>query len=195
MPTLSTHKPQKPLRMHDRGLRIAYIGDGKGKTTAAVGVAVRARGYGLRVVFVQFYKSPEWPSGERQALNKLGVDVRVYGEGFVGILGDRKKKTVHKRAAQRALRESLRILRSGRYDLIILDEAISCLEQRLYTQRQLLALLDVHRSHPKARRTHLVLTGHTAFPAVIKRCDLVTRMGMVKHPYYEGFLAVRGIDF
>ncbi len=187
--------PKKKFKVLNRGLTIAYIGNGKGKTTAAVGAAVRARGCGMRVLFLQFYKSPEWPSGERQALVKLGVKVHVVGEGFVGILGDRKKLAVHKKAAERALRESRRALVSGAYDLIILDEAISCLEQKLFTPARLATLLKLKQKSTKASHVHLILTGHKRFPQILKLCDLVTEMKMVKHPYYQGFLAVRGVDY
>ncbi len=188
-------KRPKKFRVLTRGLAIAYIGDGKGKTTAAVGVAVRARGYGMRVLFAQFYKSPSWPSGEREAMKKLGIEVRVYGEGFVGILGDRKKRTVHRRAARKALRESWAAISSGRYGLVVLDEAISCLEQRLYPVSALTQFLRRKMTHARASKTHLVITGHNKFPAVLKLCDLVTEMKMVKHPYYKGFLAVKGVDY
>ncbi len=185
----------KKLRPIDRGLTIAYIGNGKGKTTAAAGLATRAAGYGWNVLFFQFYKSEQWPSGERTALKKLGVDVRVRGKGFVGILGDRKPRAHHRTAAVRALAEARKLLFSGRYQLVILDEAISCLEQRLLPVRAFVSLLDSRAKHPKARTVHLAMTGHDRYPPILKRCDLVTEMKMVKHPYYQGVVATKGIDF
>lgn len=185
----------KKNKVLKRGLTIAYIGNGKGKTTAAVGLAVRARGYGMRVAFLQFYKSPVWPSGERVALRKIGIHVGVFGEGFVGILGDNKKRAVHRRAAQRALHAAWSVVISGRYDLVICDESISCLEQKLYPISAFLHFLRRKNKHPKAAKVHLVITGHKGYPAVLKLCDLVTEMKMVRHPYYQGFLAVGGIDY
>lgn len=185
----------KRLRPFPHGITVAYIGDGKGKTTAAVGVATRAAGYGWKVLFLQFYKSAAWPSGERDALRKLGVDVEVHGEGFVGILGDRKHLVEHQRAAQRALSLAWARIVSGKYKLVVLDEVISCLEQKLLTVASLVALLQKRAVHPKAKYVNLVLTGHQEFPAILKRCDVVTEMRMVKHPYYKGFIAVKGIDF
>lgn len=185
----------KKIRALNRGLTIAYVGDGKGKTTAAVGVAVRARGHGWKVLFFQFYKSEQWQSGERTALKKLGVDVRVRGEGFVGIMGDRKPRAVHKAAARRALEEARTLLFSAKYKLVVMDEVISCLEQKLFSVSALVKVLDARARQAKARKVHLVMTGHDKFPAVLKRCDLVTEMKMVKHPYYEGFVAVKGVDF
>ncbi|MFA6908570.1 MAG: cob(I)yrinic acid a,c-diamide adenosyltransferase [Patescibacteria group bacterium] len=185
----------KKFKVFPRGLTIAYIGDGKGKTTAAVGAAVRARGYGMRVAFLQFYKSLEWPSGERSALKKLGVHVEVLGKGFVGILGDRKKRSEHTVAAVQALERAWGVVSSGQYDLVVLDEVISCLEQKLFPVARVTALINKRARHAKAKKVHIVLTGHTRFPAVLALCDLVTEMKMMKHPYYDGFLAVRGVDF
>ncbi len=185
----------RKLKTMDRGLTIAYVGNGKGKTTAAVGAAVRAAGYDWKVLFFQFYKSLAWPSGERTSLKKLGVDVMVRGEGFVKILGDKKPMTVHQRAAQKALEEARNLLFSGRYQLVVLDEVISCLEQKLLPITAVTQLLDARMKHPKARKVHLVMTGHKRFLALTKRCDLVTDMKVVKHPYYKGILAIKGIDF
>lgn len=188
-------KASKKLRPLGRGITVLYRGDGKGKTTAAVGVATRAAGYGWKVLFLQFYKSTVWPSGERKALEKLGVEVRVMGEGFVGILGDRKERSQHIAAAKRALETARKLLQSGTYQLMVLDEAISTLEQKLLKPSDFVRLLKDRAKHPKANQTHLILTGHDRFPAIEKLCDLVTEMRMVKHPYYKGFLAVSGIDF
>lgn len=185
----------KKVRVADHGLTIAYIGNGKGKTTAAVGAAVRAAGYGWKVLFFQFYKSLQWPSGERLALHKLGVDVMVRGEGFVKILGDKKPLSVHKKAAAAALAEAKRLVFSGKYSLVVLDELISCLEQKLLTMKEVAAFLDVRMKDARARKVHLILTGHHRYPAILKRCDLVTDMKMVKHLYYKGILAIKGIDF
>lgn len=186
---------KKQYRTIDRGLTLAYIGNGKGKTTAATGVAVRARGYGWPVLFFQFFKSEEWQSGERTSLRKLGIDVRVRGKGFVGILGDRKPVAVHKRAARHALDEARKLLFSGRYKLVVLDEAISCIKEKLLAVQDLVKLLNERSKHTKARAVHLVLTGHDRYAPILERCDLVTEMKMVKHPYYEGILAVKGIDY
>lgn len=185
----------KRLRPFPHGITVAYIGDGKGKTTAAVGAATRATGYGWKVLFFQFYKSPDWPSGEREALRKLGVAVEVHGQGFVGILGDRKHLREHQQAAQRALQLAWTRIASGTYKLVVLDEIISCLEQKLFPVAALVRLLQKRAKHPKAKHVNLVLTGHQKFSAVLKHCDVVTEMRMVKHPYYKGFIAIKGIDY
>jgi cob(I)alamin adenosyltransferase len=183
----TTHRRLRPL---GHGLTIAYIGNGKGKTTAAVGLAVRAAGYGKRVLFFQFIKSPEWPSGEQEILRKLGMHVEVQGKGFVGILGDRKPETEHRAAAQAALVKAEKYLTSGKFDVIILDEIISCVEVGLLSVAEVVALLV-----RKPKDTHVVITGHKNYPPILKLCDVVTDMREVKHPFTKGFLAVKGIDY
>ncbi len=196
MPAVKRKKALKTipkLKPFPGGLTICYIGNGKGKTTAAVGVAVRAAGDGKRVLFFQFFKSPEWPSGERESLRKLGVQVEVHGKGFVGIWGDKKPKAEHQAAARTAFGKANELVLSGKYDVVILDELISCVEEGLLTVEEVVALITTKRA--QARNVHLVLTGHTKYPAILKVCDVVTEMQMVKHPFYKGFLAVKGIDY
>ncbi len=180
----------KKLRASSKGLIIYYYGNGKGKTTAAVGVAVRAVGWGWNVLFMQFFKSETWPSGERKSLKKLGIDVKVLGEGFVGILGDKKPRHQHVLAAQRALKVAKQVVSSGKYQLVILDEIISCLEVGLLHEEDVVRLLK-----QKANETHVVLTGHKKYAKIASLADTVTEMRKVKHPYYKGFLAQKGIDF
>lgn len=174
-----------------RGLIVLYYGNGKGKTTAAVGLAVRAHGAGLKVIMLQFMKSEKWQSYERQALAKLGIPVQVLGSGFVGIIDDQHPLSWHKKTAKQGLATARKILRSGRYDVIVADELISAVDEGLLTLSAVLALLKARPKH-----VHLVLTGHTRYPKLVAACDLVTEMKNVKHPYYtEGLLAQRGIDF
>lgn len=173
------------------GLTILYVGDGKGKTTAAIGLAVRAVGAGLRVCFVQFMKTEKWRSHERTSLRRLGIAVNVLGTGFVGILDDSRSLAQHRASAKRALRKTRALLTSGAYDVVIADESVSAVDERLLTVRDILGLV---RAKPKAK--HLVLTGHSTYPALIAASDLVTHMKNVKHPYKEkGLLAQKGIDY
>jgi len=176
-------------------MTLAFIGDGKGKTSAAVGTATRARGYSWPVLFFQFFKSPDWPSGERTALGKLGIDIEIRGKGFVGILGDQKPRSEHKEAALRALAIAEKRITSGKWRLVVLDEIISCVEEKLFSSDIVAAFLRRVRKHPKGRKVHLVLTGHRKYPKIISQCDTVTEMKMVKHVYYKGYIAHKGIDF
>jgi cob(I)alamin adenosyltransferase len=171
-------------------MTIIYIGNGKGKTSAAVGLAVRAAGTGFKVLFLQFVKG-EWASGETKILQSLpNVEVKIMGKGFVGILGDRKALSEHKDAAHKALEFSRQALQSKKYNLVILDEAISAIEAKLITADDLLKLIS-----DKPEKVHLCLTGHKRIKKLIDAADLVTEMNMIKHPYYKGILAQRGIDF
>ena len=175
--------------MTTTGLTIVYIGDGKGKTSAAAGLAARAVGTGFKVLYLQFIKG-DWPSGERESLAKLGVEVKLMGRGFVGILGDRKPLAEHIKAASSAKDASIAALRSKNYDLVVLDEALSAVESDLLTEADILEIMEA-----KPPTVHLCLTGHKRFKKIIEKADLVTEMKMIKHPYYAGIMAQRGIDY
>ncbi|MBI2356151.1 MAG: cob(I)yrinic acid a,c-diamide adenosyltransferase [Candidatus Doudnabacteria bacterium] len=173
-----------------KGLVIIYIGNGKGKTSAAAGLAIRAAGTGMKVLYAQFVKG-DWPSGERKILETLpNVTVKLMGRGFVGILGDRKPIEEHIRAAKLGLKLVLKALKSKKYDLVIADEAISAIESKLLTVEDVYKLIK-----QKPQNVHLCLTGHKRIKKLIDAADLVTEMKMIKHPYYLGILAQRGIDY
>lgn len=192
-------KKPKNLRPTNHGLVHAYIGDGKGKTTAAVGVAVRARGYGWPVLFLQFMKEEKWPSGERQSLKKLGVDVKVMGEGFYKILNDKKSAATHRRAAALGLKFGRQALLSGKYNLVVMDELGSAVEENLLPRKPVEAMFKAFQRANKltANRliTHLIFTGHKRIPWMLKYCDLITEMKKIKHPFDRGILATMGIEY
>ena len=193
--------PNKPMTAR-KGLVICYIGDGKGKTSAAMGLAARATGAGMKVFILQFVKARrpdegkklqpgEWPiSNEIVFFEKNGIDTDQVGLGFVGILGDQKERDQHEREALKGLEMARQAISSGKYQVIILDEIISALELELLKESD---ILDLIASKPEM--LHLVITGHNKFPKIIKACDLVTEMKMIKHPYYNNILAQRGIDY
>ena len=179
-----------------RGLVIVYTGDGKGKTTAALGAALRALGHGWRVLVIQFFKG-DWPVvfGEVEMGRRLAPQLEVLqlGRGFVKYMGDRKPFAEHLAAAQEALRIAREKLASGVYDLIVLDELLYAID---YAGVQLVSLEDVLGlvgARPPA--THLILTGRNAPPALVERADLVTEMREIKHPYRAGIKAQPGIDY
>jgi cob(I)alamin adenosyltransferase len=194
--------------VENKGLVICYIGAGKGKTTAAMGVAVRAAGAGMDVFILQFVKAAnksaekisegEWPvSCEIDFFNNINypskvgkIETEQAGLGFVGILGDQKQKDEHIRQALKGLERAREVLISKEYGLVILDELVSALELKLIEERDILDLISI-----KPKETHLIITGHNKFPKILKLCDLVTEMKMIKHPYYKGILAQRGIDY
>lgn len=174
-----------------RGLLIVYTGGGKGKTTAALGMTLRAVGYGHKVLILQFIKG-SWHYGEMDGLRRLEPEVELVrgGEGFVGILDDTKPRETHEAAARQALTLAKEKLATDAYDLVILDEINYALNMGLIGLDDVKALLA-----GRPRRLDLVLTGNYAHPDIIELADLVTEMREVKHPYQKGLKAKRGIDF
>lgn len=171
---------------HTRGLVQIYTGDGKGKTTAALGLAVRAAGQGLRVVMVQFIKGlPD--CGEHRFAEKYGAFKIL--QPFTGNAW-RKNREQLKAEAQETLSLAEKTLQSGEYDLVILDELVTSVRDGLVEESQALALM---KKKPPA--VELVLTGRGAPPSLVKAADLVTEMLAIKHPYEDGVPGRRGIEF
>jgi len=173
-----------------------YTGNGKGKTTAALGMALRALGHGWRVLVIQFFKG-DWPVtfGELEMSRRLSPQFELLqlGRGFVKIMGDRKPFEEHLAAAKEALRVARERITSGRYDLIVLDELIYAIDYAgvsLVSVEEVLGLLDA-----KPPSLHLVLTGRNAPQALVDRADLVTEMREVKHPWQRKIPAQVGIDY
>ncbi|MFH2055415.1 MAG: cob(I)yrinic acid a,c-diamide adenosyltransferase [bacterium] len=173
------------------GLTIVYTGDGKGKTTAALGMCVRAAGYKWKVKILQFVKG-SWKYGELKGIKLLAdyVEMEQVGEGFVGIVDDDKDFSVHREAARRGLAYAREIVGSGKYDLVILDELNVALDLGLVDLSEVLDLIAA-----KPEKLHLVITGRGAKPEVIEVANLVTEMTEIKHPYRQGILAQRGVDW
>ena len=173
------------------GLIVVNTGDGKGKTTAALGTALRACGHGLKVVMIQFIKGP-WKSGEQISAGRLAPEFELIkaGKGFYKIMGDRLPEEVHREAAEEGFRLAEEKLLSGEYDLVILDEINNAVSDGLLDLDQVLSLVD-----RKPPQVHLILTGRNAHERLIERAHLVTEMREIKHPYRQGFLAQKGIDF
>lgn len=172
----------------DRGLIEVYTGDGKGKTTAALGLAMRAAGQGLRVYIVQFMKG--WPHyGELETVGQH-PSITLQQFGRPDFVDKQNPDPVDVRMAQEALDHAREVLTSGEYDLVILDEVNVALEWKLIELENLLSLLD-----DKPEKVELVLTGRYAHPEVIARADLVTEMREIKHPYKSGIASRRGIDY
>ena len=163
-----------------------YTGDGKGKTTAALGLALRSAGAGLNVFIGQFIKSA--PYSEIKALERFAdqITIRQFGRGCF-IRGNPCQADID--MARQALAAIGTALRSGEYDVVIADEANVAYGCKLIDEADLVALIDSRPSH-----VELVLTGRGAPAAVIDRADLVTEMKPVKHYYEKGVLARKGIE-
>lgn len=179
------------MRESDRGLVVVYTGNGKGKTTAAMGLALRAAGYGKRVLIIQFIKT--WFTGEKGGFEPLpNVEFIQAGKGFYKILGDKLPETEHVEAAQAALNVAQGKISSGLYDVVVLDEIIGTITGGLLPLEPVLDMIDT-----KPPQLDLVLTGHRGqeLPTLLERADLITEMVKVKHPYDSGILARKSIDY
>lgn len=174
-----------------RGLVVIITGNGKGKTTAALGMAVRACGHGQRVCIVQFMKGDLY-SGEWDGLKLLagGVEHYAAGKGFCGLLGNPYGKAEHRANAQDAMELARRRMLSGEVDLLILDEINNALKLKLVDLEQVLELLEV-----RPPLLHLVLTGRDAHPELIERADTVSEVREVKHAYRLGIEPQPGVDY
>lgn len=169
-----------------KGYVQVYTGDGKGKTTAAIGLAVRAAGAGLKIFIAQFVKG--MPYAEHESLNKLSnnITVRQYGRDCF-IVNKPEQPDIDR--ARAGLREVADIVRSGVYDIVILDEANIATYYNLFTVEDLLQLIDDKPNH-----VELVITGRKAESRLLERADLVTEMKEVRHYYNNGVAARNGIE-
>lgn len=174
-----------------KGLVIVYTGNGKGKTTAALGIVLRAVGHGMKVGMIQFIKG-EWYYGELTSARRLEpeFDLVAAGKGFVGIIDDDHHIQDHKNAARVALDLIRKKMSEKKYDILILDEINYAAKIGLISVSE---MLDILKRRPKGMT--LVLTGNYAPQEIIDMADLVTEMREVKHPYKLGIKAEKGIDF
>ncbi len=172
------------------GLIIILTGNGKGKTTAAMGQALRAVGHGLKVLMLQFIKGT-WDYGELESIKKLDPDfkIRALGKGFI-----RSKSKLNDNEALENINQSWAQAEdeivSDKYDMVILDEINYVIDFGLLPVDKMLTLLD-----KKPERLHIILTGRNAHEKVIERADLVTEMMEIKHHYTQGIKAQKGIEF
>lgn len=170
-----------------KGYIHVYTGDGKGKTTAAIGLAIRALGAGKKVFFAQFVKGMEY--AENKILDTLSprIILKQYGlDCFI-----EKEPTANDiEAARNGLGDVADIIRNGKYDLVILDEANIALFYHLFSVNELLAVID-----ERAEGVEIVVTGRKAPDELLKAADLITEMKEIKHYYQNGIEARKGIEF
>ena len=172
---------------------IVFTGNGKGKTTAALGQAVRALGRGKRVLMIQFIKNIE--SGEHLFFKKIPASLKSKikiipaGKGFVKILGDKLPLSEHKKAANNALKLVKKEILSEKWDLVVLDEINVATSIKLIKEKDVLSILS-RRVLPV-----VILTGRGAPKSFIKKADLVTEMKEIKHPFKKGAKAQIGVEF
>lgn len=177
----------------EKGLLMVHTGKGKGKSTAAFGLAVRAIGNGFRVGIVQFVKG-KWQTGERPILEMFPeqVEIKAMGEGFTWDTQDRARDI---RAAEAAWAEAKRMIEAARksppdFDLLVFDELNIVLR---YDYLDAAEVVEVLKNRPE--KLHIVVTGRNAKPELIEAADLVTEMTEIKHPFQAGVKAQKGIEF
>ena len=179
--------PAQPKRTRQRSLVLVNTGDGKGKSTAAFGVVMRAVARGWRVCVVQFVKSDKWKVGEEAVARKLEVDWLKGGDGFTWDSPDLDESRGRAAAAWLLAAEAIS---SGRYDLVVLDEITYPLNWGWIDERR---VIEAIRTRPE--RVNIVATGRDAPAALIEVADTVTEMVKVKHAFDRGIAARRGLDF
>lgn len=172
----------------EKGLLMVHTGKGKGKSTAAFGLVLRALGHGMRVGIVQFIKGA-WSTGEATALRRFDdlIDFHVMGEGFTWETQDRERDIA---AATRAWEQAVAMMADPRYRLIVLDELNIALRYDYLPVERVLADLAA-----RPASLHVVVTGRNAPAALVEAADLVTEMNLVKHPFAAGVKAQVGIEF
>ena len=169
-----------------RGLLVVHTGNGKGKSTAAFGLAFRAMGQGLKVSILQFIKG-KWKTGELESARRMGMELIPMGKGFTWESNNLEEDKALMREAWSTASEKIL---SGQYDLIILDELNYVLGYRYISPDEVVRCLQARPAH-----VHVVLTGRNAPDEVIAVADCVTEMREIKHPYRKGIPAQKGIDF
>jgi len=175
--------------MAQKGLILLYTGNGKGKTTAALGLVLRAAGHGYKTAIIQFIKNLE-NTGEIKAAKKIFAEhLEIYPMG-TGFTWDAKDRDELRRAAEKGWELAREKIHSGNYSMVILDELTYALNYGLLDQKQVISCL-----RQKPPELHIIITGRDASAELIALADLVTEMKEVKHPYQQGVKASKGIEF
>jgi len=174
-----------------KGLIVVITGDGKGKTTTALGIAIRACGHNLRTSIIQFMKGDIY-AGEWDGIKKMNCQVELIstGKGFCGIQGNPYSYKEHRENAQGAIQLADQKMESGQFDILILDEINNALSLHLVDLEQ---VLEIIRRKPP--RMHLVLTGRDAHPQIIELADTASEIKEIKHAYRKGIEPQPGIDY
>lgn len=183
---LTVLEPKKKV-----GLILVITGYGKGKTTSALGMALRAVGYNMKVCIIHFMKGDMY-SGEIDGVKRLSPNIELHltGKGFCGIMGNPYPWKEHRANAQDAIQLAQEKILSEKFDIVILDEINNALKLKLIDLPQVLSLID-----SKPPLLHLILTGRDAHPEVIQRAHTVTEVKEIKHAYREGIEPQKGIDY
>ncbi|MTI82087.1 MAG: cob(I)yrinic acid a,c-diamide adenosyltransferase [Firmicutes bacterium] len=178
------------MKDNTTGLLMVYTGEGKGKTTAALGTALRAWGQGMRVLVLQFIKGG-WHTGEQNAIKKMGdgLELRQVGDGFIDF-NDEEALEKQKLLAKEGLETLRQAIISDQYQMVVLDEINYAISYGLVDKEEVLDIIAT-----KPAKMHMILTGRNAPKEIIEKADTVTKMEKIKHHYSEGIKAQKGIEF
>lgn len=180
-------------RENTKGLLMLNTGDGKGKTTAAIGVMVRAAGREMNCCMIQFMKSRTDRYGEHQSFEKLGIEVHTMGDGFTWDTNDRSQDI---RTSEETWALCVDKMRNGDYDLLVFDELLYVLSYGFLNIESVIE--EIRAVRAEKPHLHIILTGRNvdnALEKVIDAADLVTEMKEIKHPFHAGIFAQQGIEF
>ena len=173
-----------------KGLIQVYTGDGKGKTTASIGLAIRAKGQGFRVCIIYFHKEPKrWRYGEYRIFKKFGIDTFGFAKKHPHFYKNVKKKELRKECLK-ALEFVKKIFEKAKYDLLILDEILISLREGYLKEEEVLEIMDL-----KPKNLELILTGGFLTKNITDKADYVTEMKKIKHPFDKGITGRRGIEY
>ncbi len=176
--------------MAEKGLVHIYTGSGKGKTTAALGLALRAAGWGKKIIIYQFLKPPALKLGERKAVSKSNLPIKIVPVDIKWSLFKKNNKTQVCDKIEKTCKEIQTMAKKGKYDLIILDEIIYCCRQKLVILQCIKNIIKSKKSN-----VELIMTGRGAGSELIKLADLVTEMKEIKHPFRKSAKARKGIEY
>jgi cob(I)alamin adenosyltransferase len=181
---------REDYRENTKGLLMVNTGNGKGKTTAALGLLMRAAGRGLNCCLIQFMKSKNDRYGEHEAADKLGIEVHTMGDGFTW---DTKDPAQDIKTSEETWALCVEKMRSAEYDMLVFDELVYVLDYKFLDVNKVLEeIKEVRAAQP---HLHLILTGRNAPPELVEAADLVTEMTEIKHPFNAGIFAQQGIEF
>jgi cob(I)alamin adenosyltransferase len=173
----------------EKGLIEVYTGDGKGKTTSAIGLAIRAKSHNFNVCFIIFHKNPEkWEYGEIEILKKLNIDVFLFAKEHPHFDNVTEEKL--REECLKGIEFVKKIYKEKKYDIIILDEILISLRDGFLKEEEILDIMD-----KKPENVELVLTGRGATQKIIEKADLVSEIKKIKHPFDKGIKARKGIEF
>lgn len=177
-------------RENTKGLLMVNTGDGKGKTTCALGLMMRAAGRGMNCCMIQFMKSKTDRYGEHESAEALGIEVHTMGDGFTW---DTNNPAQDIKTSQETWALCVEKMRSEEYDLLVFDELVYVLDYKFLPLEEVIT--EIKSVREKQPHLHLVLTGRNAPQELIDAADLVTEMKEIKHPFNAGIYAQQGIEF